>query len=90
MQAFVTLQSVDGELSPAERAEMRAGECRRRQLELSSGDPITAADVEIAAQHAAAAKVYADQAKKESAKVALWVAELRKRIKKINSSTPRA
>lgn len=75
----VTLQSVDGELSPAERAEMRAGECRRRQIELSSGDPITAADVEIAAQHAAEAKVYADQAKKESAKVALWLARLRSR-----------
>jgi hypothetical protein len=70
---------VDGELSRAERAEMRAGECRRRLLELSSGDPITAADVEIAVQHAAEAKIYADHAKKESAKVALWLAELRKR-----------
>jgi Ca2+-dependent lipid-binding protein len=70
---------MDGELSAAERAEMKAGECRRRPLELSSGDPITAADVELAAQHAAEAEVYADQAKKESSKVALWVAELRKR-----------
>jgi hypothetical protein len=76
------VEVVNGELSlsaAADRAEMRASECRRRALELSGGEPINAAHVEFAAQRAAEAKVYANRAKERVAGLAAWVAELRQR-----------
>jgi hypothetical protein len=58
------------------------GGSRRRTPRLSIREPITAADVENAAQRAADAKTYADCANKASAKASEQFAELRKRRRK--------
>lgn len=58
------------------RARLRADECRRRVLELTSGERITVADVEFAAQRAEEARSFADQAQASAARATAWVVEL--------------
>ena len=65
--------------SPAiRRARLRADECRRRELELSSGEPITQEDIDNAMRRAAEARASAEVAKATATKVLTWLAELRK------------
>jgi hypothetical protein len=67
--------------SPAiNRARMRAEECRRRTLELSSGDPITHEDIEFAIRRAEDARASAEAAKASATKVLAWLAEQRKQL----------